>query len=221
MTGNTDLSVLVVDDDFHVANLHRQTVEATPGFTALPAAGSAKAARAAIAAERPDLVLLDVYLPDLNGLELLRELDCDAFVLSAASDGATVRRAVRRGALCYLIKPFPAEHLAERLQAYARYRNVLDEAVALDQEAIERGLRIIHSGDARGGAGSRSATEQTVLNALAGADEELSALDVAQQVGVSRATAQRYLAGLAVAGLARVQLQYGVTGRPEHRYSIR
>lgn len=220
MTSRPELSVLVVDDDFHVANLHRQAVAATPGFTALPAAGTAKAARAAITAERPDLVLLDVYLPDTNGLELLRELDCDAFVLSAASDGATVRKAIRRGALCYLIKPFPAEHLTDRLQAYARYRHVLDDAAVLDQEAVERGLRIIHSGDARGGTGSRSATEQTVLNALAGADGELSALDVAREVGVSRATAQRYLAGLAVAGLARVQLRYGVTGRPEHRYNI-
>ena len=220
MTLHTDLRVLVVDDDFHVARLHCQAVAETPGFAALPAAGSAKAARAAIAAERPDLVLLDVYLPDTSGLDLLRELDCDVFMLSAASDGATVRRALRRGALSYLIKPFPTERLSELLQAYARYRNVLDETTVLDQETIERALRILHAGDV-GAPRTRSATEQTVLDALAGATEEMSALDVAQRVGVSRATAQRYLAGLAGSGLARVQLQYGVTGRPEHRYSLR
>ena len=220
MTPHSDLRVLVVDDDFHVAKLHCQAVSATQGFVALPAAGSAKAARASIAADRPDLVLLDVYLPDTSGLDLLRELDCDVFLLSAASDGATVRRALRRGALGYLIKPFPAEHLTERLQAYARYRNVLDETAILDQETIERGLRVLHAVDARVPR-TRSATEQTVLDALATATEEMSALEVAQRVGVSRATAQRYLAGLASSGLARVQLQYGVTGRPEHRYSVR
>ena len=50
------------------------------------------------------------------------------------------------------------------------------------------------------------------------ADAELSAVDVAERVGVSRATAQRYLSGLAADGSIRVQLNYGSTGRPEHRY---
>jgi two-component system CitB family response regulator len=220
MTPHTDLRVLVVDDDFHVARLHCQAVAATPGFAVLPAAGSAKAARVAINEARPELVLLDVYLPDTSGLDLLRELDCDVFVLSAASDGATVRRALRRGALGYLIKPFPAEHLTDLLQAYARYRNVLNETAVLDQKTIDKALRILHSGDGKVPR-TRSATEQTVLDALAKATDELSALEIAQLVGVSRATAQRYLAGLAGSGLARVQLQYGVTGRPEHRYSLR
>ena len=76
---------------------------------------------------------------------------------------------------------------------------------------------------------SRSATEQAVLEQF-GADAgagggsaadhlELSAADVAARVGVSRATAQRYLAALAADGLVTMKLSYGTTGRPEHRYS--
>ncbi|MFZ4893342.1 response regulator [Plantibacter sp. Mn2098] len=218
MTAANDLRVLVVDDDFHVARLHREYVDSRPGFRALQPVGTAAEAIAAIARDKPDLVLLDVYLPDRSGLDVLREIDADAFVVSAATDGATIRRAIRNGALSYLVKPFSATLLTDRLGAYARYRNILDEGATHDQEAVERALRVLHSGDARGGATSRSATEQTIYEAVSGAVADLSAIDVAELVGVSRATAQRYLAGLTTNGLIRVQLQYGTTGRPEHRY---
>jgi two-component system CitB family response regulator len=232
----TELTVLVVDDDFYVADLHRRQVEQLPGLRALPAVGTIAEVRRVLAEQPVDLLLLDVHLPDGSGLDLLREVDVDAFVLSAASDAATVRRALRRGALGYLIKPFASGTLVDRLRAYQRYRNVLDERTAVDQEALERALRILHSGDAAKAASpSRSATEQAVLEqfgaeagagagarAAGGADVgpiELSAADVAARVGVSRATAQRYLAALAADGLVTMKLSYGTTGRPEHRYS--
>ncbi|ROS52295.1 response regulator [Frigoribacterium sp. PhB118] len=235
----TELTVLVVDDDFYVADLHRRQVEQLPGLRALPAVGTVAEVRRVLAERHVDLLLLDVHLPDGSGLDLLREVDVDAFVLSAASDATTVRRALRRGALGYLIKPFASGTLVDRLRAYQRYRNVLDERTAVDQEALERALRILHSGDAAKAASpSRSATEQAVLEqfgAEADADAadtevgagagagvgplELSAADVAARVGVSRATAQRYLAALAADGLVTMKLSYGTTGRPEHRYS--
>ena len=68
---------------------------------------------------------MDIYLPDGNGLDILRGLDIDAFVLSAASDPSSVRKAMRRGALGYLIKPFSEKQLAEKLRGYARYRRLL------------------------------------------------------------------------------------------------
>lgn len=226
----TELTVLVVDDDFYVADLHRRQVEQLPGLRALPAVGTVAEVRRVLAERHVDLLLLDVHLPDGSGLDLLREVDVDVFVLSAASDSPTVRRALRRGALGYLIKPFASRTLVDRLRAYQRYRNVLDERSAVDQEALERALRILHSGDAAKAASpSRSATEQAVLEQFAaetgagGGVEpgplELSAADVAARVGVSRATAQRYLAALAADGLVTMKLSYGTTGRPEHRYS--
>ena len=153
-----DIRVLVVDDDFHVAGLHRDVVAARPGFTALDAVHTAREARAVVRDHAPDLVLLDVYLPDGDGLALLAELDTDAFVISAATDGATIRRALRSGALTYLIKPFDARLLGDRLDAYLRYRNVLRDDRGADQEAVERALRILHSGDPASASSSRSAT---------------------------------------------------------------
>ncbi|MBB1197797.1 response regulator [Curtobacterium flaccumfaciens] len=210
-------TVLVVDDDFHVADLHRRQVDEVPGFRALEPVGTLTAARSALSSGTVDLVLVDVYLPDGSGLELLRSIDTDAFVLSAASDSGTVRRAMRSGALAYLIKPFAAGVLAERLQAYARSRNVLDERSTLDQEAVERAFRILHAGDSGGASPSRAATAALVLEQLV-AGEERSAAEVAAAIGVSRATAQRYLAQLTADGAVAMQLRYGAAGRPEHRY---
>lgn len=211
-----DIRVLVVDDDFHVAGLHSDVVASRPGFAALDPVHTAREARAVVRDNAPDLVLLDVYLPDGDGLALLAELDVDAFVISAATDGATIRRALRSGALTYLIKPFDARLLSDRLDAYLRYRNVLRDDRGADQEAVERALRILHSGDTGAASSSRSATEQLVLAQLDGG--EVTAADVASATGVSRATAQRYLAALAARGLVEVALRYGTTGRPEHRY---
>ncbi len=215
-----DFRVLIVDDDFHVAKLHAAYVDAVPGFLALSPVGSASLALQAIHSLRPDLVLLDVYLPDGSGLDLLQQLDVDTMILSAASDAASVQRAFRRGALGYLLKPFTAESLSQQLRSYARYRRILGgQPGALDQDAVERAKRSLIPGDVAPSAKPRSATEAAVLESLV-PGEQYSAAEVAARVGVSRATAQRYLSSLADDGAVDIQLRYGTTGRPEHRYGL-
>lgn len=212
-----DLSVLVVDDDFFVAGLHVDIVNSTPGFRALSPARDGRTALAQITSSAPDLLLVDTYLPDGSGIDLLKTAEIDAFVLSAATDSANVRAAFRRGALAYLVKPFPAEDLAARLKSYARYRRVFDAGRALDQSAIDRAQSMIRPPDKAKPA--RSATEDAVVEAIESIGSDVSVLQVAEAVGVSRATAARYLAGLARSGAVTLRLQYGATGRPEHRYS--
>ncbi|NKX53166.1 response regulator [Arthrobacter mobilis] len=214
-----DLQVLIVDDDFHVGRLHAGYVDAVPGFRALPPVGSAEQALRVVHGSGPDLVLLDVYLPDALGLDLLRSLDVDVIMLTAAADAASIRKAMRRGALGYLIKPFGAGQLARKLRAYARYRRVLAEKPVLDQDTLERALHALHPGTDSGTARARSATEASVLEALEPGTAQ-SASEVARRVGISRATAQRYLSALADDGAIEIQLRYGSTGRPEHRYSL-
>lgn len=217
----TDFRVLIVDDDFHAARLHATYVDAVPGFAALAPVGTASLALHAVHALRPDLVLLDVYLPDTPGLELLRSLDVDTVVLTAAADPDSVRMALRRGALGYLIKPFAADDLESVLRGYARYRRLLRGPAALDQASLDRARRALMSGrESVAAPRQRSGTETAVLEALSPGDQ-LSAAEVAAVVGVSRATAQRYLAALAEDGAVEIQLRYGSTGRPEHRYGLR
>jgi two-component system CitB family response regulator len=214
----TDIDVLILDDDFRVAGLHRGIVEAQPGFRVSATVGTRGEAERAVAESRPTLLLADVYLPDGDGIDLVRRLDVDAVVISAATDADTVRRAFRSGAFGYLVKPFADERLVDLLRAFARYRNILATGAYTDQETIGRARRALLGADGSGAVGGRSATETAVLEALTSADADLSAPEVARLLGISRATAQRYLSSLARDGSATVSLSYGSTGRPEHRF---
>ena len=213
------IRTLIVDDDFRVAGVHAGFVEEVPGFTVVGTAHTAAEARARIRELAPDLVLLDVYLPDESGLAVLAELQTDAIILSAATDPGSVRAAVRAGALNYLIKPFDTRQLAERLTSYARYRTLLAEDRGLAQEEVDRAFRTLHERDrSLTPKGQSTATSRLVTDQLRKADRPLSAAEVAGELGMARATAQRYLTALAETGAVEMRLRYGATGRPEHEY---
>jgi response regulator of citrate/malate metabolism len=218
--GSADRTVLVVDDDFRVADLHATVVSSVAGFVVSAVVGSVAAAREAARTTPVDLALVDVYLPDGSGIELIRSLDCDSFVLGAAGEGPSVRAALTAGALVYLVKPFASTELARRLAAYARYRKVVaaDELTQIDIDTALAALRPMLPPSRP--APSRSVTNDLVLQALRRADVALSAGEVAMTIGVSRATAQRYLAALVAKRQLRMQLRYGTTGRPEQEYML-
>lgn len=209
------IRALVIDDDFRVGGMHRDILAARPGFEPLDPVRTAAEARSAIRAHRPDLLIVDLYLPDGDGVQLVREHDIDAFIVTAATDSAILARALRAGAATVLIKPFARRLLEERLDAYLRFRNLLAASTDVDQAGLDRALRILHADD--GGDVTRRATEQLVLEHLG--DGEASASQIAESIGVSRATAQRHLSALAARGRVEVRLRYGATGRPEHRYA--
>ncbi|MFC4493173.1 response regulator [Streptomyces ovatisporus] len=159
------IRVLVVDDDFMVARLHSTLVGQVPGFTVAGAVHSGTDALAAVRELQPDLVLLDMYLPDLPGLEVLRELrggaapeeGPDVLVVTAARDAETVRGAQRGGAVQYIIKPFEGQLLKERLRRYAEHRAALATLHAPQQDDVDRlfaegaGSGTARTADAHGG----------------------------------------------------------------------
>ncbi|MGW1288800.1 response regulator [Streptomyces sp. NPDC001118] len=215
------IRVLVVDDDFRVAQLHARYVTSVTGFTV---AGTARSAAEAVELSRalqPDLILLDLYLPDRLGIEVLPELTGDVLMVTAASEAAQVRAALGRGAVGYLIKPFDEQDLRDRLTAYAQFRAQLATDRALAQHQVDRALRTLHGAD-RADRTRRSRTTPTgklVADTVRSLDGSTTASALAERLGISRPTAQRYLADLAADGTVRVELRYGAAGRPEHIYS--
>lgn len=214
---NPELTVLVVDDDFRVANMHAGIVSALPGFTVIDTVTTLAAARKV---GPVDLALVDVYLPDGSGVDFVRELHGDAMMLTAATESQTVRAAIAAGAIGYLVKPFQPTELAARLAGYARYRKIL-AAPTLTANAVDAALDAIRPKlpPPPQSAAPPSPTRKLVLQALDGAEHALSAAEVAEAIGVSRATAQRYLATLATSGEVTVGLRYGTTGRPEQEFT--
>ena len=214
------ITVLIVDDDFRVANLHAGIVDAVPGFTVVAIANTVAAAHDAARSTAIDLALVDVYLPDGSGIDFVRELRCDAVVLSAAAEGDTIRQALIAGAVSYLMKPFAHAALVARLTAYARYRKILDsdELSAAEVDAALESLR--PSVGVPRSATPSSPTKQIVLQAIRDASSPMSSAEVAVAVGISRATAQRYLVSLVGASELEMRLRYGTTGRPEQEFLI-
>jgi response regulator of citrate/malate metabolism len=213
---DSELSVLIVEDDFRVADMHAAIVDALPGFTV---AGTANTLAAARKSGPVDLALVDVYLPDGSGIDLVRELHCDSIMLSAATEAETVRAAVAAGALGYLVKPFAPTELAARMAGYARYRKIL-AAGNLGPAEVDAALDALRPRIAaqQSPVMAPSPTKDLVLQALAGATGPMSAAEVAAEIGVSRATAQRYLAALATNDEVKIGLRYGSTGRPEQEF---
>ncbi|HET6292406.1 MAG TPA: response regulator [Kribbella sp.] len=221
------ITVLVVDDDFMVARIHRSFVDRVDGYQVVGTANSGEQALTAIDELQPDLVLLDLYLPDIFGLDLIAQLrarkpDCDILVITAAREAEAVRGAVRQGVVNYLLKPFGFEDLRSRLQEYARRRtSVLDTVTS--QADVDRVLAPNRPGrvTTRLPKGLSQETADLVAAAVRAAVTNLSAAECAEKVGISRVSARRYLEYFCSSGQVDVALRYGTTGRPERRYRWR
>jgi response regulator of citrate/malate metabolism len=221
------IRTLVVDDDYRVARLHAVSVERVPGFACVGEAHTAAEARESIIRLKPDLLLLDLYLPDEDGLALMSSLGSaekrapDCIVVTAARDIDAVRTAMHLGAIYYLVKPFGFAQLRDQLQAYRRWREMVDLGGQADQDRVDKLYSLLRAPSTL--ASSRlglSPTTVKVLDAIRKTPVALGASDVAAQIGVSRATAQRHLAELLKRGLIELDLAYGSAGRPENLYHL-
>ncbi|WP_425844045.1 response regulator [Agrococcus sp. TSP3-2-1] len=220
------LRALIVEDDRAVAMVTRGFIERHGAFLVAGQAGTGRDALEAIEAIRPDLVLLDVHLPDASGIEVLRVARARGFAgevvaVTAARDLETVRAARAFGVRHYLVKPFGLEAMRERLEAI---RAEIERAEALgpavlDQRAVDAMLQ--PADRQRPAPPGSQLTLERVAAALDAAEATVSAAELAELLGMSRVSARRYLERLVLDGRAEVAPRYGGTGRPELRYSPR
>jgi two-component system CitB family response regulator len=221
------IRTLVIEDDFRVAELHEAYVGRVAGFTVVGSAPTGADALEKVDRLRPDLALLDFYLPDMSGLEVLRRLReedhpaVDVIAITAARDVDSLRGAIRGGVVHYLIKPFRFSAFEEKLASYASARARLARLGEADQGDVDRIFGTLRS--SRGGSlpkGLSDSTLDLVVAALRDSRSGLPATAVAEAAGVSRVTARRYLDHLCRLGTAELTLRYGGPGRPEHRYRL-
>ena len=219
------ISTLIVEDDYHVATIHAAYVRKLRGFNVVGHAASVASARAEISRLTPTLVLLDLYLPDGHGLDLVRETLAgkrhrpDFLVITAARDMASVHAAMQLGTVHYLVKPFSFAQLQERLNAYRDLRGRLERLGDAEQHDVDTLYGLLR-GPAPLAKGQSRPTMTRVHELIQASPHDVSAVEIADQVGISRSTAQRYLAELARQGKIELRLHYGAAGRPEHRYRI-
>ncbi|KHL04035.1 response regulator transcription factor [Sinomonas humi] len=219
------IRTLVVDDDYRVARIHAAHIGRVQGYECVGEAHTAAEARDAVARLEPDLLLLDVYLPDEDGIALLRSLrethDVDAIIITAARDVATVRAAMRGGAVYYLVKPFGFDQLTAQLAAYRRWRTEAESRLISGQNDVDALFAARHAPTPAPTSRGLPPTMQKVLDAVRSAERPLGAQDVSELIGISRPTAQRYLSELERKGRLELTLEYGTTGRPVNTYVVR
>ncbi|GAB7051560.1 response regulator [Catenuloplanes indicus] len=221
------IRVLVVDDEPLIAEAHAAYTRRVEGFEVTGVAHTGRAALAALRASGVDLVLLDLHLPDLHGLEIVRALRAagsptDVLAVTSARDLAMVRSAAALGVAHYLLKPFTFAGFRDKLERYAEYHRRLhgDGQVAAQHE-IDRVFAALRGTPADSlPKGLDAATLDLVLAALRTlpATGGLSAAEIASRTGVSRVTARRYLEYLAGTGRVVRAPRYGGPGRPEVEY---
>jgi response regulator of citrate/malate metabolism len=214
---------LIVDDDARVADIHRGYTERVEGFVVTGVANRGTEALRRVLEDQPDLVLLDIYLPDLSGLEVCRRLRAannlvDVIAVTAARDVDTVRGAVGLGVAQYLVKPFTFATFRDKLERYAAYRALTQRTGEAEQQEIDAMLSELRTpGAAPLPKGLSKETLELVVRTLKDAGTQ-SAVEVADRAGLSRVTARRYLEHLVSSDQAELELKYGGGGRPEHRY---
>jgi response regulator of citrate/malate metabolism len=220
------IRTLVVEDDALVAEVHASYVERVPGFTVAGVAHRATEALEILGSRPIDLVLLDFYLPDVKGLDMLRALRArsaapvDVIAVTAARDPESIRQAIAQGVSQYLVKPFAFATFADKLERYARYRAQVAGTAEPDQAEVDALLGTLRGSSARTLPKGLSATTlDHVRDTVREAGQALTASEVAGRCGLSRVTARRYLEHLVVEGELTLSMRYGGTGRPEHLYS--
>lgn len=209
-----------------VAKVHAGFVRQTEGFDAVGVAHTGTQALKEVIRLAPDLVLLDIHLPDTNGLELLQRMrdispELDVLIISAAREADTVRRALRAGIVHYLIKPFTLPDLRERLDHYRlTYQPLVSENRSATQTDIDQVFGSGRTPKPGLPKGFSTETLKLVERALASTEGDLSSTETAELLGMSRVSTRRYLEHLADSGSVEVRLRYG-SGRPERRYMLR
>jgi len=220
------IRTLIVEDDPVASAAHAEYVGRVRGFEVVAEAPTGADALRVLARGGGDLVLLDVHLPDTNGLEVLRRMRAagnptDVIMVTQARDLAVVRAAIAFGATQYLVKPFTSGAVRAKLEGYLAYRDRLAAGRPVAQNDVDGlfdALRAPVGADALPKTVSRETLDAVVATLRPGAG--ITAQEVGEALGMSRVTARRYLEHLVDAGLAVREPRYGGTGRPQLEYRV-
>lgn len=229
------IHVLLIEDDPMVREVNKQFIERIEGFTLVGSAGNGIEGLEKIRALKPELVFMDVYMPEQNGMVTLgkireEQLAVDVIAVTAANDMPTVQRILHLGVYDYIMKPFTFERIEQTLKNYRAYKFKMKNMQELTQHDLDHLMQHrlpeqqnpqitsqkIEIGELP--KGFNRATLDKVLAYIQESKEAVSAEEVATYIGTARVTARRYLDFLEKQSMLKVDIQYGSVGRPIHRY---
>ncbi|WP_285765835.1 response regulator [Peribacillus sp. SI8-4] len=222
------IKAVIAEDDFRVADIHEKFLKAFDEIEVVGKAVNAKKTLRMLEQKKPDLLLLDVYMPDQLGTELLPDIrkkfpNVDIIMITAATEKEQLEKALHYGVENYLIKPVEMKRFNQVIGEYLQKVQLLKSKQEIDQDFVDL---ILKKGDipqepnetAALPKGVDEITLAKVIEVLEASDIGLSAEQVSGQIGASRTTARRYLEYLISVKKCKAEVVYGVVGRPERRY---
>lgn len=219
------IKVLIVEDDPMVAELNRRYLERLNGFSLSAIASSGDQALSYLANNDVDLILLDIFMPNINGLDFLSALRAqhygiDVILVTAARDIQTVQEALRHGAVDYLIKPFEFERFQKALTAYRQRHDFIERQSHIDQTSLDKHIFNQHSREKSNEfpKGLDQQTMQKVWKCISEYQDDFTAETMADIVGISQVSMRKYLKYLTSVDLLGVNVNYGSVGRPISKY---
>ena len=229
MAGNS-IQVMIVEDDPVGAKIYKQFTEKIEGFEASAIANSGKEALAYLQNFKPQLILLDIYLPDMNGIDLLRAIrikyrGIDIIPITAANDAETITEAIRGGVFSYLIKPIDVKKFSDELNRYKLTMEQLQIKKTMNQKEIDTFFSLADHPNPKQNQqekqlpkGIDKFTLMRVRDKLRIETGSVSAEELAVLLGITDSTARKYLEYLSSIDEMEVDIQYGSVGRPERKY---
>ena len=218
--------IMIVEDDPMVAMINEQFVNRCGDFSVTHRCSNGEDALAILEREPIDLVIMDVYMPRLDGIETLKkirekDIPLSVIMVTAANDNSTVEEAVRLGAIDYLVKPFTFDRFKQALEKFKSGKQVLDADRTLDQKNID-----ILLGNApavrqeQEPKGIQDKTRERLMDCLAVSGEWLTGEEISERTELSVVTVRKYMNYLVDTGEVQGRMNYETGGRPCMLYRV-
>jgi response regulator of citrate/malate metabolism len=221
------IPVMIVEDDLRASYVLESTINQHKDFYVVAACESLIEAELKAEAFDPELIMVDISLPDGNGIDLVKSLKSKsmkaAFIMTTAErETATIEKAIQLGVMDYLVKPIRMSRVLQALDDYLDFKKRLTKNDKIDQQDIDALFRkrAALDGSRKTPKGIDENTLDKLTQYLNTMDESpFTAEDIGEAINLSRITARRYLEYLEAQGQVSMTLDYKTGGRPKQRYS--
>jgi len=216
-----NIRVLVVEDDVMVTEVLIGFLERVGSVDVIGQSDSLVKSKELLMEHKIDLVLLDLYLPDGNGLDLLKwvrlnDIDVDVILITADKQIDSIKEARKYGVKDYLVKPFKYKRFEQSILIYSAELNKLRDLDSVDQLTIDA---LLHNKDKDPSEGVNKTYDSILVYLKDNYPIGYTSSEIAENLGISRITARRYLENMEYLKVVKLELDYGSVGRPKNKFS--
>ena len=221
------INVLIVEDDPMVAFINKRYLEQIGGINVFGPVMYEKDIINILESEKIDLILLDVFLPQKSGIDILKSLRnksifTDIIMITAANSSLEVKKAFAYGVVDYLVKPFEFKRLKEAVDKFKLKNNMMQKDNLLTQKEIDKLLINDNlDGETTLPKGLNKKTLDKILSFLNDNSNKVWTLrEIAYEIKISNVTVKKSMDYLEKIDKIKSEMTFGNVGRPEHKYTI-